>query len=113
MACKKLRGAARKIVAMKCSIPCPRPAVAPDRLLAIALAHSFCRGWVIDVVFREDDCRVRKGHAARNLSAIRKFALSELRNDKTHSDRSLRRRRKLADRRPDYRADLLGIKPHQ
>lgn len=66
--------------------------------------------WVLDVTFREDDCRVRKGHAARNLSAIRKFALSALRNDTLHSDRSLRRRRKLADRRPDYRVTLLGIK---
>jgi len=59
--------------------------------------------WVLDVTFREDDCRVRKGHAAQNLSAIRKFALSAFRNNTLHSDRSLRRRRKLADRRPDYR----------
>lgn len=66
--------------------------------------------WVLDVTFREDGCRVRKGHAARNLSAIRKFALSALRNDTLHPDRSLRRRRKLADRRPDYRVTLLGLK---
>jgi hypothetical protein len=66
---------------------------------------------VLDVTFREDDCRVRKGHAARNLSAVRKFALSALRNDTLHPDRSLRRRRKLADRRPDYRASLLGLIP--
>ena len=66
--------------------------------------------WVLDVIFREDDCRVRKGHAARNLSAIRKFALAALRNDTLHTDRSLRRRRKLADRRPDYRVTLLGLK---
>ena len=66
--------------------------------------------WVLDVTFREDDCRVRKGHAAQNLSAIRKFALSALRTDTQHPTISLRRRRKLADRRPDYRATLLGIK---
>lgn len=69
--------------------------------------------WVLDVTFREDGCRVRKDHAARNLSAIRKFALSALRSDKLYPDRSLRRRRKLADRRPEYRADLLGLKPKQ
>jgi predicted transposase YbfD/YdcC len=69
--------------------------------------------WVLDVTFREDDCRVRKGHAARNLSAIRKFALSALRIDKRYPNRSLRRRRKLADRRPDYRVELLGLKPLQ
>lgn len=67
--------------------------------------------WVLDVTFREDDCRVRKGHAARNLSAIRKFALSALRTDTLHPDRSLRRRRKLADRRPEYRSAVLGIRP--
>jgi len=69
--------------------------------------------WVLDVTFREDHCRVRKGHAARNLSAIRKFALSALRNDTLHPERSLRRRRKLADRRPDYRVSLLGLTPRQ
>ncbi len=66
--------------------------------------------WVLDVTFREDDCRVRKGHAARNLSAIRKFALSALRTDTLHPTLSLRRRRKLADRHPEYRATILGIK---
>jgi len=66
--------------------------------------------WVLDVTFREDDCRVRKGHAARNLSVIRKFALSALRTDTLHPALSLRRRRKLADRRPEYRVSVLGIK---
>ena len=66
--------------------------------------------WVLDVTFREDDCRVRKGHAARNLSVIRKFALSALRTDTLHPALSLRRRRKLADRHPEYRATILGIK---
>jgi predicted transposase YbfD/YdcC len=65
--------------------------------------------WVLDVTFCEDACRVRKGHAARNLSVIRKFALSALRTTTQYSDRSLRRRRKLADRRPEYRAEVLGI----
>jgi predicted transposase YbfD/YdcC len=69
--------------------------------------------WVLDVTFREDDCRVRKGHAARNLSAIRKFALSALRADTLYPNRSLRRRRKLADHRPAYRSTLLGIKTPQ
>jgi predicted transposase YbfD/YdcC len=65
--------------------------------------------WVLDVTFGEDACRVRKGHAAGNLSAIRKFALSALRTSTRYADRSLRRRRKLADHRPEYRAELLGI----
>ena len=69
--------------------------------------------WVLDVTFREDDCRVRKGDAARNLSAIRKFALSALRLDKRHPERSLRRRRKLADRHPEYRVELLGLQRNE
>lgn len=67
--------------------------------------------WVLDVTFREDDCRVRKGHAPQNLSALRKFALSLLRQDKQYPKRSLRGRRKTADRLPDYRASLLGLAP--
>lgn len=70
-----------------------------------------CLHWVLDVTFREDDCRVRKGHAPQNLSALRKFALSLLRQDTQYPKRSLRGRRKTADRLPDYRASLLGFAP--
>ena len=66
--------------------------------------------WVLDVTFREDNCRVRKDHAAQNLSAIRKFALAALRTDTLHPKLSVRRRRKFADRHPDYRTTVLRIK---
>ena len=36
--------------------------------------------WVLDVVFREDDSRIRAGHAGANLAMIRKVAVSLLRN---------------------------------
>jgi predicted transposase YbfD/YdcC len=32
--------------------------------------------WVLDVILREDDCRVRKVHAPQNFSALRKLALA-------------------------------------
>jgi hypothetical protein len=64
---------------------------------------------VLDVTFREDDCRVRKDHAPQNLSTLRKFVLSLLRQDAQYPKRSLRSRRKTAERRPDYRASLLGL----
>lgn len=67
--------------------------------------------WVLDVTFREDDCRVRKNHAPHNFAALRKFALTLLRLDKQYSKRSLRSRRKTAERLPDYRASLLGLFP--
>jgi len=67
--------------------------------------------WVLDVTFREDDCRVRKDHAPHNFAALRKFALALLRQDKQYPKRSLRSRRKTAERLPDYRAALLGLSP--
>jgi hypothetical protein len=42
------------------------------------------RHWVLDVTFREDGCRVRKGHAPQNFSALRKFVLALLRRDETY-----------------------------
>jgi len=38
--------------------------------------------WVLDVAFREDDCRVRAGNAAANFSAVRQLALSLLKQRK-------------------------------
>lgn len=67
--------------------------------------------WVLDVTFREDDCRVRKDHAPHNFAALRKFALALLRQDKQYPKRSMRSRRKTAERLPDYRASLLGLVP--
>ena len=34
--------------------------------------------WLLDVVFAEDDSRVRQGHAGANLAMIRKVALTLL-----------------------------------
>lgn len=57
------------------------------------------------------DCRIRKDHAPHNFTALRKFALALLRQDSQYPKRSLRSRRKTADRLPDYRASLLGLAP--
>ena len=67
--------------------------------------------WMLDVTFREDECRVRTGHAPRNLSTIRKFALTLLRQDQQYPKRSMRSRRKTADRLTDYRESLLDLQP--
>jgi len=39
--------------------------------------------WILDVVFREDDSRVRVGHAAENFALIRRIALNLLQQEKT------------------------------
>jgi predicted transposase YbfD/YdcC len=61
--------------------------------------------WALDVVFREDDCRVRKGNAPENLNTLRKIALEIL----THSpDKdSLKVRRKKAGWDEQYACELV------
>ena len=40
-----------------------------------------CLHWVLDVQFRDDACRVRVGHEARNFATLRHLALNLLRQD--------------------------------
>lgn len=65
--------------------------------------------WVLDVTFREDLSRLRKGHGAHNMAVVRHFALNLVRlvTDK----RSLKRRRKRASWDDNYLADILGLPP--
>jgi predicted transposase YbfD/YdcC len=39
--------------------------------------------WVLDVAFREDQCRVRSGYAAQNFATLRHIALNLLKKDKS------------------------------
>lgn len=39
--------------------------------------------WVLDVAFREDECRIRTGHAPENFTIMRHLALSALNQEKT------------------------------
>lgn len=50
--------------------------------------------WILDVVFREDECRIRKGHGAENFSRLRRFALNQHGKEKSTKAMSLRRKRK-------------------
>lgn len=50
--------------------------------------------WVMDVVFGEDASRIRQGHAAENMSFLRRFVTTLLRQDTSSS--SLRQKRKEA-----------------
>lgn len=39
--------------------------------------------WTLDIAFREDDCRVRKGNGAHNFAILRRMALNLLRQETT------------------------------
>lgn len=62
--------------------------------------------WQLDVTFREDDCRVRKGHSDANISVIRRFALSMLKNEKSEK-LGIKNKRLLAAWDTDYLAKVL------
>ena len=64
--------------------------------------------WVLDVVFREDQCRARSGHAIANLGILRRLALNLLRKDKS-LDRGIHRKQLHAAINPLYLRHLLKI----
>ena len=61
--------------------------------------------WMLDVVFREDQCRTRQGNAPENMATLRKIAL-QLLNQNTDKQ-SIKSRRKLAAWNDDYLLQLL------
>jgi predicted transposase YbfD/YdcC len=81
----------------------------PARLAQAVRAHWRIENslhWVLDVVFREDLSRLRKGHGAANMALVRHFALNLVR---TATDRrSLKTRRKRASWDPHYLQALLA-----
>lgn len=65
--------------------------------------------WTLDVTFREDNSRARTGNAAENLAALRRLALNILKNEKSKSSLSIRRKRLMAGWNDNYLRKLLGI----
>jgi predicted transposase YbfD/YdcC len=64
--------------------------------------------WSLDMTFREDDCRVRQGHAAQNLATIRHLALNLLKNETSlKCGLQIKRQRAGWDRR--YLAKVLAV----
>ncbi len=61
--------------------------------------------WLLDVVFHEDQSRIRKENAPENMATLRKMALQIL-NQNT-DNQSIKSRRKLAAWNDDYLLNLL------
>jgi predicted transposase YbfD/YdcC len=64
--------------------------------------------WVLDVAFREDDCRVRAGNAAENLSMVRQLALSLLKQ-RTEAKCGIQGRRLMAGWNDQFLLRTLGL----
>ncbi len=78
--------------------------------------------WVLDIAFREDDSRVRTGHADHNLAVLRHIALNLLRQETTAKVgiKTKRRNRWLGQRVPSQsfrlsklRCDCPALSPHR
>ena len=62
--------------------------------------------WVMDMVFRDDECRVRTQHAPANFTTIKHLALNMLR--RAPGKDSLRLRRKVAAWDDAFLADVIS-----
>jgi predicted transposase YbfD/YdcC len=87
--------------------------LAPDHVELIAKAVRAhwsienSQHWVLDMVFREDECRVHEVNASANFSMLRRIALNTLKvDDARHSVKS---KRLLAGWSEAYREKLLGL----
>lgn len=63
--------------------------------------------WVLDVVFKDDQARLRKGHGARNMAIVRHFAINLV--CAVADNKTLKLRRKLAGWDPGYLETILGV----
>jgi predicted transposase YbfD/YdcC len=63
--------------------------------------------WVLDIAFREDDCRIRKGNGAENFAVLRHIALNLLRRE-TSAKCSLKGKRKKAAWDEQYLLKVLA-----
>lgn len=93
-----------------------RPKFSAKSALAASRAHWGIENqlhWVLDVAFREDDCRVRAGHAGENFAVLRHFALNLIKTTKgglkKNTTLGVYNKRLLASWDDSYLLRVLGI----
>lgn len=64
--------------------------------------------WVLDVAFREDDCRIRKDNAPQNFAILRHISLNLLSQEKT-SKTGAKNKRLRAGWDDDYLTKILAV----
>jgi predicted transposase YbfD/YdcC len=90
---------------------CSRPKLSAKQALAAVRSHWGIENslhWVLDVAFREDDCRVRAGNAAANLSAVRQLALGLLKQ-RTEAKVGIKTRRLHAGWDDSFLLRVIGL----
>ena len=79
----------------------------PERAALVIRSHPAIEGmhWVLDVIFKEDQSRLRRGHGAINMALIRRLAFSLLKQRR--GKKSLKTARKMAGWNPAFLAQIL------
>jgi predicted transposase YbfD/YdcC len=93
---------------------CSRANLSAKEALCSARSHWGIENqlhWVLDVAFREDDCRVRAGFAAQNFSVMRQMALNLLKAV-TGVNAGIHRRRLRAGWDHDFLLRVLAASPN-
>ena len=65
--------------------------------------------WVLDTTFREDDCRIRRGHGAQNFAILRRISLNLIKQEKSGKT-SMNIKRLKAGWSTAYLEVVLGLK---
>lgn len=85
--------------------------LAPDAQQALNAVRSHWQiesmHWILDMTFREDGSRIRKGSGALMFNVLRKIALNLFKRDDSIKA-SIARKKKMAALDDDYRSVLLG-----
>ncbi len=85
-----------------CSAP-----LTPERAAQAIRSHWGVESlhWVLDVIFKEDQSRLRRGHGAQNMALVRRLAFNMVRAGR--GKRSIKTARKAAGWSPDVLASVL------
>ena len=67
--------------------------------------------WVLDMSFREDDCRIRTGDGAQNFATLRRLALNLIKQERSGNS-SVNIKRQRAGWSTAYLEKLLGRIAH-
>ena len=81
----------------------------PARMLSLIRGHWGIENslhWSLDIAFREDDCRIRRGHAAENFSRLNRIALNLLKSE-TQQKVGIKTKRLVAGWDHDYLLRVL------